>query len=122
MDHLDKQMAAWAPRLRDDLGVSVEASAALATTIARETRALPEAARRTAAGGPVSLRHRLDELVAFQAFMDATGRNAPPPAVRAQVVLQNYVCFVYLGESCFKALRSEFPSGSAGRDRAGTES
>ena len=35
-----------------------------------------------------------------------------PHLVRAQVVVQNYVCFVYLQESCFVALRRESPAGS----------
>jgi hypothetical protein len=115
MNHLDKQMSVWAPRIKADLGVSVEASTKLATTIASETRALPEGVRSSAAGGPISRGHRLDELVAFQTFLESTASTAEPPTVRAQVVVTNYICFVYLGESCFKALRNEFPIGSAGR-------
>ena len=34
-----------------------------------------------------------------------------PEIVRAQVIVQNYVCFVYLGNGLFKALRRQ-----AGRD------
>ena len=38
--------------------------------------------------------------------------QAAPGVVRAQVIYQNYVCFVYLGEACFRALRQIAPSGS----------
>jgi hypothetical protein len=112
--HLDDQMQQWAPRLRDDLGVSVAASLTLATSIAEDVRALSAEARAAViASTPVSLRQRLDELAAFQIFMDdvATTRSRPH-LVRAQVVIQNYVCFVYLGEACFKVLRHESQASS----------
>jgi hypothetical protein len=38
-----------------------------------------------------------------------------PVVVRAQVVCQNYICFVYLGESCFNVLKKELPPGSAAK-------
>lgn len=117
MKHLDVQMQRFAPRLRDDLGISSEASNQLASAIAAEVASLPASARLEArASTPVDLGQRLDELVSFQAFMQQVhGSPASPPLVRAQVVVQNYVCFVYLGESCFKVLGKLLPSTSAGR-------
>jgi hypothetical protein len=54
---------------------------------------------------PVELGARLEELQAFQGWMDIVRQsNAPPSTVRAQVIVQNYICFVYLPESCFRAL------------------
>ncbi len=45
--------------------------------------------------------------------MDMVG-NIPnmPQLTRAQVIVQNYICFVYLGEACFQVLRREAPTGS----------
>lgn len=44
------------------------------------------------------------------------GATEPHPVVvRAQVVYQNYICFVYLGESCFNVLKKELPSGSTAK-------
>jgi hypothetical protein len=107
-------MQQWAPRLRDDLGLSIEASNALATTIAEDVRALPEDLRRAVISStPVALKERLDELIAFQSFMDIASAIPNRPALtRAQVIVQNYVCFVYLGDSCFRVLRRGAPTGS----------
>ena len=62
---------------------------------------------------PVPLKARFDELVAFQDFMDGVRRATPRPAMsRAQVITQNYVCFVYLKDACFEALADEVATGS----------
>lgn len=115
MDHLNAQMRRWAPRLRDDLRISIEAGNALATSIREDVSALPQTVRAEAlVSSTVPLRRRLDEISAFQAFMDAlqTSRDPSPGLVRAQVIVQNYVCFVYLGEACFKILRKNSEAGS----------
>jgi hypothetical protein len=52
----------------------------------------------------------------FQGFMDhVVNTGGPPVVVRAQVVYQNYICFVYLGESCFNVLKKELPPDSTAR-------
>jgi hypothetical protein len=38
---------------------------------------------------------------------------APSGSRRAQVITQNYICFVYLGEACFKALKKEVQAETA---------
>lgn len=113
MEHLDYQMQRWAPRLRDDLGVSVEASNALATSISSDVRVLSALARASLVSAtPVPLKQRVDELVAFQAFMDTSASmKLTPPLTRAQVIVQNYVCFVYLGDACFRVLAQESAPG-----------
>lgn len=64
----------------------------------------------------IPLQTRLEELVGFEGFMDFVNTTAASPVVnRAQVVCLNYVCFVYLGESCFNVLKDELPSGSASK-------
>lgn len=113
LNHLDRQMQVWGPRLRDDLGISPEASRALATSIAADVRSLSGDSRAAVlAATPVPLPDRLGELKAFQSFMDvAGGLTGRPDVTRAQVVAQNYVCFAYLGEACFRVLRREAPNG-----------
>jgi hypothetical protein len=34
--------------------------------------------------------------------------SANPGLTRAQVITQNYICFVYLGDACFKILRRKY--------------
>jgi hypothetical protein len=117
MDHLDKQMRQWSSRLRDDLKIGPPQSNQLASTIAREVASLPEGAkRRVKDASQIPLDIRVEELVAFQGWMDLLrASEIPPVVVRAQVVYQNYICFVYLRESCFLVLRNELPSGSTGK-------
>jgi hypothetical protein len=115
MDQLDKQMQQWSTRLRDDLKIGPPESNQLATTITKEVVALPEAAKqRLREVSQIPLKIRIEELLAFQGWMDLVHATSEPPpvVVRAQVVYQNYICFVYLGESCFNVLRKELPSGS----------
>ena len=117
MTHLDEQMRPWSTRLRDDLGISPPCSNSLASTIAAEVVGLcPETKQRVKKASLIPLAARLEELVAFQGWMDLVhGSEHNPVAVRAQVITQNYICFVYLGESCFKVLCKELPAESATR-------
>ena len=114
---LDEQFQNWSPRLRDDLRIGAKESNKLATTIALELSQIPEEKAKEVRGGSViPFEDRIKELTAFQAFMDYVHRATDPrPAiVRAQVILQNYVCFVYLGE-CFKTLRALLPTETTTR-------
>ena len=114
---IDEQMRNWSARLRDDLKIAPTESDALASSIAQEVRALSlEAKDRVRAASLVPLEARLEELIAFQKWMDLTHGSRPhPAAVRAQVITELYICFVYLGESCFGVLRKELPIGSVTR-------
>lgn len=111
---LDSQLAPWSNRLQSDLGIAADAAPCLATTIAREVAALePQKRLALRESQPVRLADRLDELKAFQGFMDlASAAGNSPTISRAQVIVQNYVCFVYLGESCFRELRKALPPGA----------
>lgn len=52
--------------------------------------------------------------MAFQIFMDIVHKSEKHPAiVRAQVIVQNYICFVYLTDSCFSVLRKHVSNESA---------
>jgi len=118
MDYHDKQMQQWSTRLRDDLKIAPPESNQLATMITKEVAALPsDAKQRVKDASKVPLKIRIEELVAFQGLMDLVHamRQPPPVVVRAQAIYQNYICFVYLGESCFKILKKELPSGSTAK-------
>jgi len=61
----------------------------------------------------VPIQERLDELVAFQSFVDDIRlMDISPGFVRAHVITQNYICFVYLGEALFQKLRKPSPPSS----------
>ena len=116
MDRLDKQMQQWSTRLRDDLRIGLPESNQLATTITKEVASLSEDAKeQVRAASQIPLKIRIEELKAFQGWMDLVHVTSDPDpvVVRAQVVYQNYICFVYLGESCFNVLKKELPPGSA---------
>jgi hypothetical protein len=92
-------------------------AAKLATTIAADVRFLSaDQKAEIRAASPIPLSDRLAELQAFQGWMDHahTVRNNPY-VTRAQVLSQNYICFVYLPEACFRVLSKACPSGSAAK-------
>jgi hypothetical protein len=111
---LDRQLGAFSGRLRTAVGLTGDEAAKVATLVAAEVRFLEPSERAAVfAASPVPLHNRLDELTAFQAFMDAASRTrGNGPLTRAQVIVQNYVCFVYLSEACFLALRKGSKAGS----------
>src|SRR5262249_19153768 len=99
-------MRQYSPMLRDELGLTPPTSNELASTIAAEVRLLPlEALRTIRAEDLIGLQRRLDELVAFEHFMDFATQvlesSGPcPPLSRAQVAYQLYTVFVYLWDAC----------------------
>ncbi len=110
-------MQKWSTRLRDDLKIGPPESNRLATTIAAEVAALPNKVKiRVRKSSPIPPDIRMEELIAFQAYMDIVHRigQPHPSVIRAQVLYQNYVCFVYLKEACFNILRKALPPGSSG--------
>lgn len=115
--HLDSQMKHWSSRLESEVKLSLEAVSCLATTIASDVRFLPvEEKEKIKQATPIKLELRLDELKAFQVFMDQACYVRDNPGVtRAQVIVQNYICFVYLPESCFRTLASVARPGSAAK-------
>ena len=113
--HVDAQMFGLSDKLSSEVGLPIELHGKLATAIAAEVRFLRgDAKREILSASPVSVKARLTELSAFQGWMDHAGKTAASPfVVRAQVMTQNYVCFVYLPESCFRVLAKHMPAGSA---------
>jgi len=98
-------MAAYAERLALEVRVSSADILKLATALARDVRFLPpEVKAEIVAASPVSLEKRVEELSAFQLWMDHVRWVRHPPTSRAQVLAGNYICFCYLPDSFFKAL------------------
>jgi hypothetical protein len=104
MQNLNRQLIVFRDRLIDDVGLSSEEASKVCTLVAADTRFLPpETKAQIKAASPVAISARLDELIAFQAWMDLANSIQSHPAItRAQVVVQNYVCFVYLKDACFE--------------------
>jgi len=114
---LDRQIVAFSRELTALIGLQTSEAGAVATSIAAETRFFGASARAAiVAGSPVTLRDRITELTAFQTFMDGCARGGSNPALtRTQVITQNYICFVYLSEACFRALLKQSKPGSVTR-------
>jgi hypothetical protein len=115
--HLDTQMQSFSARLTSQVKLTPAMAAKLATTIAADVRFLSSEQRaEIRAASPVPISDRLAELQAFQGWMDLTHTVSDNPFVtRAQVLSQNYICFVYLPEACFRALSKACPRGSAAK-------
>ncbi len=114
MKELDLQMKAYAIKLHAELRIDPSSCNRLASVVAEEVLALADDTKlEIEKASPIGIKDRWDELVAFQYWMDSVNASEKHPAViRAQVIVQNYVCFVYLGESVFKTLRQKAASGS----------
>lgn len=114
---LDQQVSLFAPKLEADVGLRADEVARVASAVVADVRDLDQDEKsEIRAASPVPVANRLQELRAFQAWMDFASTVRGHPAVtRAQVIVQNYVCFVYLGEATFKALRRVAPAGSVTR-------
>ena len=70
--HLDRQLAVFDRELTAAVGLQGAETASVATSIAAETRFLEPTARAAIfAASPIPLRDRIQELTAFQAFMDS---------------------------------------------------
>ena len=115
--HLDVQMQGFADRLTNEVKLTPEMASKLATTIAADVRFLTlEQKKEIRTASPIPVEDRLAELQAFQGWMDqARTVKSNPFVTRAQVLSQNYICFVYLPESCFRVLAKACPSGSAAK-------
>jgi hypothetical protein len=121
MKHLDKQLAAFKSQLEEQVGLTPEESTKVATLVAADVRFLSPAVKaKIVAASPVPLGLRLDELVAFQKWSELASTIQGNPAVtRAQVIVQNYICFVYLKDACFEVLAQHAPNGSVAARCAG---
>jgi len=109
---LNSQMLRWAPRLINDLNLDLQEANKISTVIFNEVSTLSTDTRKELIlSSPILPKDRIDELLAFQGWMDfASSIKRNPFITRAQVITQNYICFVYLGDALFKALKAALPS------------
>lgn len=114
MKHLDHQLAVFRDRLCSDVGLTEDEAGKVATMVAADIRFLPvEAKTEIKSASPVPLSVRFEELVAFQSWSDfATSIKSNPAITRASVVVQNYICFVYLKDACFEVVARQAAAGS----------
>jgi hypothetical protein len=106
MQHLDRQLSAFSDDLQRLVGLTADESQKVTTLVSADVRFLPrEVKAEIWAASPVPLSARRDELIAFQAWNDfAHSVKANPAITRAQVIVQNYVCFSYLKDACFDVI------------------
>lgn len=114
MKHLDHQLAVFRDRLRSDVGLTEDEAGKVATIVAADIRFLAvEAKAEIKSASLIPLSARLEELVAFQSWSDfATSVKSNPAITRASVVVQNYICFVYLKDACFEVVAKHAAAGS----------
>lgn len=117
--NLDSQMEQCRSYLVNKLKIPEEKTGKIASVIAAEIQKIPIEERKKIADDlfmHVSIDDRLDELKAFQGWMDIAHSFPRNPFItRAQVIAQNYICFVYLGEACFKSLKKYLEAGSVAK-------
>lgn len=103
--YLDRQLYPWETKLHDDVGLSTSQAHNVASIIYNEVSLLSSSARDLLRySSHIPLESRLEEITAFQFWMDISQNIINPAITRAQVIVQNYICFVYLKESWFEAL------------------
>jgi hypothetical protein len=121
-NRLDEQMARWSRELVSEVRIPENQTSKLATQVASDVRFLPRDVKsEIASASPVGVKDRLQEMTAFQGWMDIVARMQPSPSpfvVRTQVITQNYFCFVYFPESCFGILSKKAAHGSVARQCA----
>ncbi|MEX2253834.1 MAG: hypothetical protein WEC34_00195 [Acidimicrobiia bacterium] len=118
--HLDTQLVALRA-VCDELQLSELAWAAVATTVHAEVAALDEVAlNRLRLEVLIPPERYLSEMGAFQSWMDFAHNNADNPVVvRAQVMTELYVAFVWLRDALMLPLAKEVPSDSVFATAAG---
>ncbi len=114
MQHLDRQLAMFRTRLCNEVGLTSEEAGKAATHVAADIRFLPpEAKAEIKAASPVPLSARFEGLVAFQSWSGfATSIKNNTAITRASVVVQNYICFVYIKDACFEVVAKRASVGS----------
>jgi hypothetical protein len=108
MENLDKQLSVYNTYLKNEVGITNNDLNKISSKIENEINCLTkEEIEKFIDKSPIDLNHRYDELTAFQMMMDYIRINqiTDPGLIRSQVINQNYICFVYLQDSYFKALQ-----------------
>lgn len=108
MIKLDKQISQFETDLINDVGLHADETSMVASLAFSEIKFLPEEAKnKIELISPVPLSQRLEELKAFQMWSEiVSSQEVHPAVVRAQVIVQSYVCFVYLKDALFEIISS----------------
>jgi hypothetical protein len=110
MTNLDNQTYEFKDDIMSHLGFSEVEAARVCSAIAAEIYKLPSDVIEDfiqASVMPLKVRH--EELKAFQAWTEIANSLNNPFIRRAQVITQNYICFVYLKDSCFEIFAKRAP-------------
>lgn len=115
METLDIQLKEFETFLKNEIGITDEFVLKIATTIKSEIQDLSiTEIENIMSHSPINLNNRFDELICFQRMMDFVRVNKikEPGIIRSQLITQNYICFVYLKDSYFKAIQKEAGSNT----------
>jgi hypothetical protein len=115
LSFLDNQIKKWGSKLSDDLMILPCFRDSLATTVYHEITSLKYSQKQELKEiTPVPISDRLDEIWAFQKFMDyvSTQKSNQPYIVRTQVIVQNYICFVYFKDNFYLKVSDFLPRDS----------
>ncbi len=118
MNNLDKQLYEYRQQMKESVGVDDKYLSAICTTIYKELKHLSaENLKRIESASPVSLKLRVEELQAFNMMMNRVNGQLikHPEIIRTQVIVQNYISFVYLKDNCFEVTRKIMPYGTLTR-------
>jgi hypothetical protein len=118
-DLFDKQMQQFSSFFVNEVKIPKDKTHKIASIIADEIIKIPAQSKKEivdSISNPIPIQDRLNELKAFQGWMDIAHDSRSPYITRAQVIVQNYVCFVYLGEACFKTLKQYLAPGSIAKN------
>lgn len=94
---LDSQMTIYGTELIKSVKLNEVTAGNLASTIAKEVDSLPLPAKNEIRrDSPIPIEIQIEELRAFQEWMELANSIETNPAVtRAQVICLNYICFVH---------------------------
>ncbi|MCW5960232.1 MAG: hypothetical protein KIS76_08710 [Pyrinomonadaceae bacterium] len=116
MRKLDQQLKYFSNRLKNDVKIEEKYLDSICSTIYQELSQLSsEDLSKIENASPVNLKTRIEELKAFNMMMDRVNKTQLkqlPELVRSQVIVQNYIAFVYLKDNCFEVAKKVNPSGS----------
>lgn len=112
-------MSQWKESLEDSVGIERDFTNKIASLMHEEIVSIPKDKREELfwlLSDPIPVENRMEELRAFQGWMDIANNLLKNPCVtRAQIIVQNYICFVYLNDSCYKKLKKYVYSGSVAK-------
>ena len=116
LNSFDLQMSQWSRYLKNSVKIGNKLTDCIATSISEDIREIDNDHKIKlirSISNPISIQDRIDELIAFQGWMDIANDLFKNPCItRAQIIVQNYICFVYLNDSCFKILKQFVKLGS----------